>query len=375
MTDIEKQKLYVRNNAIIEMVMKEIQEKCPGAIDLIGIGGSFCNGDIYEKSDLDLVIISNNDSAKCLDRCFIIDDVGFDIYTQSWDAFTTMAEYKHPYVTKLFDLTIVYFRNDEALKKYKSYQDLLQSNMHNTKYVNANIGLHFKKVLENANYLQNINDYGIAYRILACIIKEVEFILFMVNRTYVKKGTKRIPEEIANLPVLPQDFLPIYNEIVNCKALEEIQKNVLLLIISIKKLLDSMNIRYEMKNKNQTNEVIKRAINATDLTGTYEEIYSNWKNKMHHAIDINSIYLSFVTMSACQEFYDEMANQFDIPRIELLASYSPDNLKNNVAVFDSALNKWKKLYDMFGLTVKHYPNLEEFKNSYKRNNKNDSKQY
>lgn len=46
MTDTEKQNLYARNNKIIEIIMREIQEKCPDAIDLIGIGGSFCNGDI-----------------------------------------------------------------------------------------------------------------------------------------------------------------------------------------------------------------------------------------------------------------------------------------------------------------------------------------
>jgi len=135
--------LFARNNKIIEVIMKEMQEKCPDAIDLIGIGGSFCNGDIYEKSDLDLVIIYNNGRAKCLDRCFIIDDVGFDVYTQDWSRFETMAEYNHPYVTKLFDLNIVYSRSEEVLQKYKLYQNRVKSNMGNTVLVNKHIGEHF----------------------------------------------------------------------------------------------------------------------------------------------------------------------------------------------------------------------------------------
>jgi len=372
MTDIEKQNLFARNNKIIEVIMKEMQEKCPDAIDLIGIGGSFCNGDIYEKSDLDLVIIYNNGRAKCLDRCFIIDDVGFDVYTQDWSRFETMAEYNHPYVTKLFDLNIVYSRSEEVLQKYKLYQNRVKSNMGNTVLVNKHIGEHFSKVLSNVNSLQNSSNIGVAYRKLASIIKEIEFILFMVNRTYVKRGTKRVPEEIASLHVLPQDFLPIYNEIVNCKSLEEIQNKVLMLVSPIKNLLDSMNISYESTEENKTS-LAKRAINATDLLGTYEEVYSNWKNKMYHAVDINSTYLSFVTMSACQEFYDEMADEFDIPRIELLASYNPDNLKRNATFFDNALSEWKKLYDMFGLEIQYYSNLEEFENLNKGNDRDGSK--
>lgn len=364
MTSIEKENLYVRNNRIIEVIMKEIQDKCPDAIDLIGIGGSFCNGDIYQKSDLDLVIISNNDSAKCLDKCFIIDDVAFDIYTQGWQRFENMAKYKNPYVTKLFDLTIIYVRNEDVVKKYKYFQALLQKNMNNTELINTNVSLHFTKVLENVNSLQNVSNIGAAYRKLSCILKEVEFILFMINRTYVKRGTKRVPEEIASLKILPKNFLPIYNELINCKTLEEIKSKSLLIASSIKELLDNMNISYELIE--DTKKIIsKKEITVTDLIGTYEEIYSNWKNKMYHAIDINSAYLSFVTMSACQEFYDEMADNFDIIRIELLENYSPDDLEENANFFDSALNEWKKLYDIFELKVQYYSNLEEFENIYK----------
>lgn len=110
-------------------------------------------------------------------------------------------------------------------------------------------------------------------------------------------------------------------------------------------------------------ESVKRELKATDLSGTYEEIYSNWKNKMYHAVDINSPYLSFDTMSSCQQFYDEMADEFDISRIELLANYNPDDLNGNAIAFDNALEEWKKLYDRFGLEIQYYSNLEEFENS------------
>lgn len=372
MAELVKQNLYERNNKIIEVVMKEIQEKCPDAIDLIGIAGSFCNGDIYDKSDLDLVIIYNDEKAKCLDKCFIINDVAFDVYTQGWDRFEVMAQYTQPYVTKLFDLNIIYSHDEDVLKKYKHYQNMVQDNMRNEEFVNKQVGRHFGASLTETACLDNVTDIGVAYRIMARIIREIEFTLFMLNKTYVKRGTKRVPEEIASLEILPQDFLPIYNKIVNCKTLEEIKVRVDEIIKSVKALLDSMNISYEIKEASES-VVAKREISAADLPGTYEEIYSNWRNKMYHAVDINSAYLSFVTMNSCQEFYDEMADDYDIPRIELLVNYNPDDKLANATFFDEALNEWKKLYDMFGLEINYYANLEEFENLYKDNNKDESK--
>ena len=87
MDNILKEKLIDRNNKIISMVLEKINNECPCCVDLIGIAGSFCNGDIYEKSDLDLVIIINDDKGYLLNRCFIIDDIGYDIYCEKWSKY------------------------------------------------------------------------------------------------------------------------------------------------------------------------------------------------------------------------------------------------------------------------------------------------
>ena len=123
--------------------MEQIKDKCPDSIDMIAIGGSFCNGDIYEKSDLDLVIISRDDKAKCLDKCFILDDVAMDVYTHDWTSFEQASEYPHPYVTKLIDLDIIYVHDEAVLKRYKDLQLRLNANMSNDNLVLKNIEEHF----------------------------------------------------------------------------------------------------------------------------------------------------------------------------------------------------------------------------------------
>lgn len=373
MTELEKTILINRNKKIIEIIMKQINEKCPDSIDMIAIGGSFCNGDIYEKSDLDLVIISRDDNAGCLDKCFILDDVAMDVYTHDWTTFEQMAEYPHPYVTKLMDLDIIYVHGGEVLKRYKMLQDKLKNNMNNDTLIVQNVQKHFNKaILELIKINTNESNLGLAYRSLAQLIKEVEFIIYMINKSYVKRGTKRVPEEICAMAILPDDFIDVYKGITNCKSISEIKENANKLVGCVKSFLSEKGIQCT-PGEEKIQQVKKKEIAPDNLVGTYEEIYSNWKNKMIHAVSINSSYLSFVTMNSCQEFYDEMYSMFNIPKIELIGHYNPDDLNSNVNYFNNCMEQWLALYKQFGVEVNYYANLDELEYMYNQNKKNKSK--
>ena len=359
MDDLEKKKLAERNDKIIEYVMSEVESKCKDSVDLIGIGGSFCSGDIYENSDLDLVIIVNDDSAKVLNKCFIIGDVGFDIYTQSWANFEEMAKYHNPYVTKLIDLKIVYKNGDEAVERYMSLQKNLDENMKNNALVMLSIREHFKDVLHAYRQISSAPNISAAYRNLADMIVGIEYILYMANKSYVSRGVKRIPEEIGNMEILPEGFMDKYLDITNCTTIEEIREKASAFMDCIEKFLDENRENYAEADKEDEESKEKLEITVDDLTGTYEEIYSNWRNKIHHAVQINSRYLSFMVMAACQKFYDEMVERYDIPEIDLIGKYNPDDLAGNAYQFDYALNEWGKLYDRFNKRIEKVDSVEE----------------
>ena len=102
-------------------------------IHMIGIGGSFCNGDIYEKSDLDLVIVASDvERARSICKCFILGDVAFDIYVTDWSRFSSMSEYKDPYVTKLFDLDIIYTKDSDVEDRYLKLREVVIDNTEKT---------------------------------------------------------------------------------------------------------------------------------------------------------------------------------------------------------------------------------------------------
>ena len=109
--------LEKRNQKIIDAIIEKANLVCPGSLALIGINGSFMTGDYHQKSDLDLLILINDDRGWQLGSTFIQDDlqVGHDIYCTSWEGLQNDARYEHPNISKLMDAKIVYCADE----KYK----------------------------------------------------------------------------------------------------------------------------------------------------------------------------------------------------------------------------------------------------------------
>ena len=69
------------NQKIIQSVIERANKVCPESLALIGVYGSVATGDTYEKSDLDLLILVEDDEGYKLATGFILDDkkVGYDV--------------------------------------------------------------------------------------------------------------------------------------------------------------------------------------------------------------------------------------------------------------------------------------------------------
>lgn len=355
--------LELRNDRIVDIVSEKIAEECPNSIDLFAVGGSFASGDFYKKSDLDLVLISNNNEAKCLDKCFILKDVGFDIYTHDFKSFEEMALYPNPFVTKLIDLKMIK-TSEYGSEHYKELQEQLAESMNNDEQIEKNIAKHYQSMARALETMQGSDDMGTLYRGLAGVLKYAEYIVYMRNKAYVKGGVKKIPSELASMENLPEGFIDIHEKILNVSNVKElIEKSTEL----AKTIQDFLGYEVQVEPIAEKAQPQKKEIGPENLVGTYEEIYSNWYNKMIHANETGNQYLSFMTMASCQEFYDEMADEFEISRVELIGKYNPNDLSENTRSFELAMAEWRKNYDKFGIKVNYFDNLDEFEKAYKAN--------
>lgn len=116
--------LEERNQKIIDAIINKANIVCPESLALIGVYGSFATGDFYDKSDLDLLILINDDNGWKLGCTFIQDDlqVGHDIYCTNWEGLEYDAGYEHPNISKMMDAKIVYCADE----KYKERLEVLR---------------------------------------------------------------------------------------------------------------------------------------------------------------------------------------------------------------------------------------------------------
>jgi predicted nucleotidyltransferase len=351
-----KTALLRRNEGIIEAVKAKAERECPGAVDLIAVTGSFCSGDFYEKSDLDLLIVINDKAGWNVAKCFILGDTAHDIYCHTWKRLERMAEYRDPHVIKLVNVDIVYCSGEEAAQKYDGLREKLLQIL--------NTPLDWETLDKARGYFQSaLAEYGrfcleddfsrCRYR-SAWIIYYIENTLYMLNKEYIRHGIQGIPREICAMKILPEGFQQLYFALITADNLPDLRRTA-------GELLKSMDALLEKTGESLSP---KREISPDALRGTYEEVFSNWKNKMHRAASTSDAYLSLMTAASCQNLYDELAGEYPIKRFDLFREFEAGNLDGAARRFDREMGRLEELYHEVGLPVCRYDSLEEFRKDY-----------
>lgn len=348
--------LKKRNARIIDAVLQKAQVVCPGSIALIGIGGSFCHGDIHERSDLDLCIVINNNEGWKIADCFILDKVGFDIYCTPWHRLEAMAEYTNPHVTKLLHLDIVYHADEESLARYMSLRKTVQDKLEAPFSVEdaKNVTMHLTDAMHAYASVMLGDSAAECKYASAKMLLAVEYLIYHANKAYIHYGVRRTPEELHGMDRLPQNFWMDYQNLITANSLDGIQACSTRLMKSVQDFVAKM-----------TGPVlVKKEITQDAIRGTFEEIVSNWRSKMVLAAQTDDAYLSLMTMASCQGFYDEFSTEYNVERVRLFEEFHIDDLSRSAERFDAGADYYRRLYAQLGEPIRSYASIEEFEKAY-----------
>lgn len=337
------------NQKIINAVIDKANKVCPESLELIGIYGSVATGDEYEKSDLDLLILIENEEGWKLATGFILDDrnVGYDIYCTNWAGLQYDAECHHAHLSKLMDSQIVYVKNQDA------YNELLNLRMQTKQFLASDE--RFQRVSElvqkakisyaNACLFDALGQVRLeAFGVISYLLDAI----MLYHGTYFKRGVKRTFEELAALQ-LDEMFIHTIQKIVVSKEISELRDLLKHLI-----LYAESHIRQE-KNKSEPTEA---------LSGTYEEMYSNWRNKVEEAAKNNNIFAAYMNMCSLNLMFSEISDGVEIGSFNIMDEYCPDSLENNTRIFDQYLQKYEEVYKRAGISIKHFADIDEFVANY-----------
>lgn len=347
--------LEERNQKIIDAVIKKADTVCPGALALIGINGSFMTGDFYEKSDLDLLILINDERGEKLACAFIQDDlqVGHDIYCVTWERLQNDAGYEHPNISKLMDAKIVYCADEKYRERLdvlrKTAKDILSAPFSEEDYAKA------EKLLKEAEHgytlamiSENKSD---VFDGAGRVIYYVENAIAMLNKQYFHYGVKRAYEELNAMQKRPERLCDMIDDVISATSAASVQKHLSTL------MKETIAVFHHVK---ETIDVQKKAVTGDALIGTYEEMYSNWRNKMHAAAETGNRHLAFMSLISSNAMFSEIENKANIDRYDVLGGYDSQELHKTASAYDDILNAYLKEYRKAGIQVRHYSDIDAF---------------
>ena len=118
-----KNEILAKNKKLIDMVIERAKRDFPDDIAIIGLTGSFSTNDYHEKSDLDLIIINNTNRGWEIGFCFILGDVGYDIFCTPYKPrLVALSTLESPYISCLVDLQILYCSKPGHMDEFNMYR-------------------------------------------------------------------------------------------------------------------------------------------------------------------------------------------------------------------------------------------------------------
>ncbi|MBQ7982355.1 MAG: hypothetical protein IJ302_02210 [Clostridia bacterium] len=193
-----------------------------------------------------------------------------------------------------------------------------------------------------------------AARYAAEILYQLETAVYLLNHACVRHGVRGIPAELQTLPSLPEDFCALHRQLYTAESLCAVRA-------AAAAILRAADVWIAAAEREVC--AVKPVPDAAALAGSYEEIWSNWKNKMRRASSGDDRYLAVMTMAACQMFYDEMAEAY---RMEPLSLYEDGWTTASEAAdtFIRVMEQYAALYDNAGLEICRYDDTDAFAAEY-----------
>lgn len=357
MDDKTRQKLLDKNEKIINMVIERARRDFPDEIAIIGLTGSFSTEDYHEKSDLDLIIINNTNDGWGIAKCFILEDVGYDIYCTPWEpSIEAKATLENPGISCLVDLHILYCADQKYMEKFNAYKkralDSLAQPIGKECIIRAKD--HINKAKQDFADVMLLEDLR-EVRLASCnVLYHLVNTLTNLNNTYFKRGVKRYLEEICSYEYVPHNLEALYMAMVNAKNIEAIRSATHNFLKEIVGLYEAM---YQM--------FVEKPIPTFDnLTGTYEELWCNYRNKvLKSVVSGDKSYAYHVAMGA-QNFLDEMTEDRGTIKIDLLQHFDSDNLGLFKDKYLEAMEKYLEEYTKVGKSVVRYNTFDELYSDY-----------
>ncbi|MBQ1311563.1 MAG: hypothetical protein IIY55_06910 [Blautia sp.] len=183
------------------------------------------------------------------------------------------------------------------------------------------------------------------------VICHVENAVALLNKTYFRKGVKRRYEELNAMAKKPEGLCGMIDDILTAATVICIKERLTL-------LMKELDICFRKVKRSIRME--RKPVSAETLSGTYEEMFSNWHGKMVLAAESGDCHLAFMSLESLNEMLCDIAEEVDIEAYNALSAYVPEDLQKTAENAETVLQDYLREYRRAGLKEKRYADIEAF---------------
>lgn len=358
MNEETRKALILKNQRLIDMVIERAKRDYPDDIALIGLTGSFSTGDFHEGSDLDLIIINESDRAWGMAKCFILGDVGYDVYMTPWSPrVEAQAKLESPMVSHLLDLQILYCSKPEYMEKFQAYQRRAREEL--SKPIGEACLKRARKWLDKMKQdyasCEMEDEIGPVRYAAGGVLYNAVNALTQMNNTYIGRGIRRYREIVAGYEFRPEGFLNDFDRIVAANSVPALRDAALSMLRGVDALWRDMDARY----------CAHLAPTHENLKGTYEEFWCDCRGKVLGAAQSGDSAYLFLAAFCAQSYLDEMHGEVcGVQRFDLMRQFDARDPGAFRDSFLRVMDEYEAEYRKVGRAVERYGTFEELYRAY-----------
>ena len=168
-------------------------------------------------------------------------------------------------------------------------------------------------------------------------------------------GVKRCYEELSAMKKRPEKLCEIIDSVISAPTADCIKEQLTQLMrelsLCFQKELDALHSG-------------RKKTPSEALSGTYEEMYSNWHGKMCLAAETGDRHLAFMSLVSLDNMLRGIGGEFDIGSFDALSVYDPDDLRKTSEGFDAVLRDYLQVYGIAGIKEERFRDVDAFVSAY-----------
>lgn len=339
-----------RNDMIVDWVVKKIQKEYKDDVSLLLTYGSYENGTANPLSDVDFYFIPKTKNAYKLCKTFIVEGVGFDLFPMSWERVEGLAELNECLTPCLGNVKVLYCNSEEDKMRFQNLQNILKKNLNNKAFMLHKGYNQLEKAMNLYKTMLFEEDICELRTLSGYIVMTLSDAVAYANQTYFNRGLKKQIEDLKNMESTPEDFVFLYESVINANSELEIKQCCHKIIKNTKNFLN--------RKTEKPKEEEKKA-NYESLAELYKEIVSTW-NKIYICCDSGDSVLAYISGTCLQNELNEASMENGLDKFNLMDAYNSKHLEKFKERAVELQKKFVKIIEGNGVNIEKYDTVEEF---------------